>query len=88
MKKDCMFQFATKNEVLFDTDLITLREAVQLFNDNKDSFKDLLSANEDPEMVVWINCTSNTSYGKTLLHWQASEFKVINGDLYKLELAG
>jgi len=83
MTKDVMFQYATRHKVLVDTDLITLTAAVELFNKNKEDYKDRLENDEDPEMAIWINCTCNTSYGDTLEHWCSSEFKVFDGRLYK-----
>lgn len=86
MKKDCMFQYATKYKVLEDTDLITIDEAIKLFNDSKELFKKHLVNEDEPEMAIWINCKSSSSYGDTLHHWSSCEFKVIEGNLYKLEM--
>lgn len=80
--KDCMFQYAIRNQVLVDTDLITKSEAIELFNKNKDDFKKRLELNEDPEMALWINCEDNSSYGDTMYHWD-SDLKVIDGQLYQ-----
>jgi hypothetical protein len=68
MNKDCMFQYATNFggyagiKIYADTDLITREEAIQLWN------KNLLKANKEIEdgatvdMVIWVNCSSNTDY--------------------------
>lgn len=46
-----MFQYATKHKVLENTDLITLNEAIKLFDDSKKLFKKHLENEDEPEMV-------------------------------------
>lgn len=81
--KNTMFQYATRNKILADTDLITLDEAVELFNKNKSDYIDRLDKDEEPQMCIWIDCDTNASYGKTLHNWYAEDFKVIDGELYQ-----
>ena len=81
--KDCMFQYATRHKVLADTDLIYMEEAKGLFEKNLDDYITRLENEEDPEMVIWIDCSDRNSYGETLYHWCAKDFKVIEGNLYK-----
>lgn len=83
MKKNCMFQYATKYRIIHDTDLIGMDEAVDLFNKNKDDFVRRLENGEEPEMAVWINCSSNTSYADTSIHWCSDDMKIIDGQLYQ-----
>ncbi len=77
-----MFQYATRHQVYADTDLITLDEAQELFNKNKEDFLSR-PIEEEAEMVLWINCVSNSSYGDSLHYWCADDFRVIDGQLYK-----
>lgn len=81
-ESNCMFQYATRHKILVDTDLITLDEAMDLFKKNRVDFMHRLTYGEDPEMAVWINCESNTSYGETLHHWDY-DLKIIDGRLYQ-----
>ncbi len=81
--KDCMFQYGTKHTMLADTDLITLPEAMFLFNKNRENFIKRLENDEDPQMAVWIECATPQSYDKTLHNWYAEDFKVIDGQLYQ-----
>ena len=83
MTRDCMFQYATHQRVLADTDLITKDEAVNLFNKNKEDFLKRLENDENPEMVIWIDCATSESYGESLHYWNAEDLKVFEGELYK-----
>ncbi|MFT5450832.1 MAG: hypothetical protein ACI9N9_000312 [Enterobacterales bacterium] len=81
--KNTMFQYATRHKILADTDLITLDEAVTLFDKNKSDYIERLDKDEEPQMCIWIDCDTNDSYGKTLHNWYADDFKVIDGELYQ-----
>ena len=81
--KNCMFQYATNQRILADTDLITKDDALELFNKNKADYIERLSNDESPQMCIWIDCDTNASYGKTLHNWHAEDFKVIGGELYQ-----
>jgi hypothetical protein len=80
--KNAMFQYATGNKILVDTDLITLDQAVSLFDENESDYLERLGKDEDPEMAIWINCATNSGYGETLKHWCADDMKLIDGQLY------
>lgn len=82
-ENNCMFQYATRNEVISNTDLITQKDAVDLFNKYKPDFIESLEGGHEPEMCIWIDCDTNASYGKTLYHWCACDFKVIDGEIYQ-----
>lgn len=86
--KDCMFQYATRHKVLADTDLIHMEKAKGLFDKNREDYTQRLENGEDPEMAIWIECSCNTSYGQTLHHWCAEDFKVIDGELIIPESIG
>ena len=78
-----MFQYATKHRIFADTGLITMEAATGLFEKNRDDFISRLENDEDPEMALWINCNHAGDYDETLHHWQAGDFMVIDGQLYK-----
>jgi hypothetical protein len=80
--KDTMFQYAICIKILVDTDLITLDEALSLFEENKSDYIERLGKDQDPEMAIWINCSTNSSYSETLKHWCADDMKLIDGELY------
>ncbi|MFT5452864.1 MAG: hypothetical protein ACI9N9_002362 [Enterobacterales bacterium] len=80
--KNAMFQYATGNKILVDTDLITLDEAKSLFDEKKSDYIERLGKDEEPEMAIWINCATNSSYSETLKHWCADDMKLIDGQLY------
>ena len=79
-----MFQYGTNQRMLADTGLITQAEAMELFNKNKADFIKRLENDENPQMAVWINCATKSSYGQHLHNWYAEDFKVIGGELYQL----
>lgn len=82
--KNCMFQYATKNSVYVDTDLISMEEALDHFEKWKGKFKEHLESGLEPEMALWINCRDNSSYGETLHHWHSDEFMVQDGVLWRM----
>lgn len=83
MTKDCMFQYATNQRILADTDLITLDEAKTLFDKNRVDYIERLEKDENPQMCIWINCETSGSYGDTLHNWCAEDFRVIDGELWQ-----
>lgn len=83
MIKDCMFQYATSQKILADTDLITLDEAKKLFDKNKSDYIERLEKDENPQMCIWIACKNNSSYGDTLHNWYSEDFRVIDGELWQ-----
>ena len=78
-----MFQYGTNQRMLDDTDLITLSEAMELFNKNRDDFIKRLDDDENPQMAVWTNCRTPASYGEALYNWCSEDFKIIDGELYQ-----
>ena len=81
-KADCMFQYAVSyqylsTDIVEDTDLITLEEAKALWHKYLPDF--IRHHEEDnPEMVIWINCQDNADYGDTLAWIDKSS--VVEGD--------
>ena len=82
MKRDCMFQYATRHRIYVNTGLITMDEAKKLFNKNKEDFLSR-PVDEDAEMVLWINCKDDSSYGESLYYWIADDFIVVDGGTYQ-----
>lgn len=80
--KNAMFQFGTDNKIFEDTDLITLSEALSMFESNRGKFIQELERDNNPQMCVWINCKDNQSYGYSLYDWCADDFQVINDELW------
>jgi len=85
-----MFQYAVghrliNNEILQDTDLITLTQAKKLWNEY---LPDFIGRREnergDPEMAIWINCDNNTDYSDTLEHIDF-ESVIEGGKLYEIK---
>ena len=81
--KDCMFQYEANYNVFIDTDLITREEADKLFDDNTERFKEDKAFGLNPEMAVWINCETSSSYGETSRHWCADDLALIGGELWE-----
>ena len=82
--KDCMFQFADINETFVDTGLISIEEAVRLWDENKEKFIDLvLNGISDPGMCIWVNCKDNSDYHKDILHVNSNS--IVKGNrIYEL----
>jgi len=85
MKKDCAFQYATDDGIIYyDTDLITRDEAEKLFSDNIRDFMDKMEEGRRPEMAIWINMKDSSSYGETAKHWHADDMLIKDGELYEI----
>lgn len=80
--RNAMFQFATNREIFVDTGLITITEAKKLFEENKGKFIDELNFDRNPEMCIWIDCETPSSYGNALIHWVADDIKIIDDEVY------
>lgn len=77
--KNCMFQYATKSHTYENTGLITREEADALFRRYRVSFIEQLKCGKNPEMVIWINCNSDSSYGEHAEYWVSDDF-IVDGD--------
>ena len=67
-KKDCIFQYATGNQIFEDSDLLTIIEAKDLWQKYKSDFIERHNRGEDPEMCIWIDCKNSTDYHSTIWH--------------------
>ena len=94
MKKDCMFQYALgrpplgEKTIIESTDLITRKEADELWNKYySDCIKKLENGNE-PQMCIWIDCKNDTNYHATAFN-KSIDYRdnlvVENGKIYILE---
>lgn len=60
--KNCLFQYATRQRVIADTDLITEKEAQELWGKYQDDIKENWDVVSSPQMCIWIDCKNNTDY--------------------------
>jgi len=91
--KDCMFQYAlgvkpfmAESSIIENTDLITRTEAEDLWEKYKVDFIKKLEDGYKPQMVIWIDCTSNTNYG-TIDPDKDADYQdcvVENGKVYRI----
>lgn len=82
--KNCMFQYATRNKVIENTDLITLKEAEVLWDKYQKDIKERWDDFNCPEMCIWIDCLDNTNYHKVEkeIDWRDCELE--KGTFYKV----
>lgn len=84
IKKNCMFQCATKQEIIVDTDLITRPEAEKLWKENYEKIKTKWNNYESPQMCLWIDCKDNTDYHTIDKEIDYRDYQLINDNFYKL----
>jgi len=84
-EKDCMFQYAAKNRIIKDTTRITRREAEKLFAEFLPDIKNRWNEDESPEMVIWIDCFSDTSYHSKIKHIDYCNTILEGGHFYSKE---
>ena len=85
IKKDCMFQYATQHKILVDTNLITREEADKLMADNIEDLKSKWDELDSPQMAIWINCESNTSYNEIAVNIDFRDCILKSGHFYRVE---
>lgn len=84
-KKDCMFQYASKQKIFNNTSLITRDEAEFLFEKHLFDIKARWNDYESPEMCIWINCLNDNDYSEKIKHIKYESCELINGHFYKVE---
>jgi len=84
-KKDCMFQYATKYQTFVDTGLITRKRADKLLEDNLQHLKEHWDEFNSPQMGIWINCDSNTSYHTLGIEIDYRDCKLKDGHFYRIK---
>ncbi|MGL5648808.1 MAG: hypothetical protein ACRDDY_13255 [Clostridium sp.] len=77
--KNAMFQFYDGKGMVDDTGLIDLDEALKMFENRKDAFAESLGNDLQPQMAIWINCSSVSDYHTTLKDWCAGDVKYEDG---------
>lgn len=82
-EKNCLFQFATRHNVIEDTDLITRKEADELWNKYLEDIKENWDALLSPQMCIWIDCESNTDYHTVGKEIDYRDCELENGKFYK-----
>ncbi|MEG1651941.1 MAG: hypothetical protein RR390_00435 [Hafnia sp.] len=79
---DAMFQFYDGNNVIADTGLIELSDAIEMFDSNKDAFSAAIERGLETQMAVWGECSSDTDYHCSIKMWDSSCIKVIDGEIW------
>jgi hypothetical protein len=74
-----MFQFYDGIEMIDDTPVITIEEAIKKFEDRKGLFADALKAGRDCQMCIWVECEHESDYRVALKDWHSSSVKYENG---------
>lgn len=83
--KDCAFQYATDDgTILEDTDLISRDDAEELWQKYIPTFKKHLEEGRGPEMAIWIDMATPTSYKETSAHWCAEDFIIRDGKMFSV----
>lgn len=80
-----MFQYATKYEILENTEPITLEEAEALWDKWQESLKENWNEHERPQMCIWKDCDSNTSYHTVLKEIDFNDCTLENGTFYHIK---
>lgn len=73
--KNAMFQFYDGVRVVDDTGLITMDEALGLFESRKESFAKALNAGSDCQMCIWHECQGDMDYSSVFKDWHSSNVK-------------
>ncbi len=77
------FSFSTI-QIIEDTDLITKQEALKRWKKYLPDFIYRLKEEQRPEMVIWVDCDSNTDYHTQLKCLDYRDNLVVRGkDIYK-----
>lgn len=82
--KDCMFQYATRQEIIEDTGLITKTEADSLWEKYQDDIKRKWNDFESPQMVIWGDCDTETDYHTAKKELDYSDCELVNGAFYRV----
>ncbi len=83
--KNCLFQYATKTEVIEDTDLITMEESKELWNKYLPDLIDKWDEFNSPEMCIWTGCDSNTDYHTQEYDINFRDCELEKGRFYRIE---
>lgn len=85
VKRDCLFQYATNHKVIEDTELITRKDADKLVQKYLEDIKGRWDDIESPQMVIWIDCDTNTDYHTMDLEIDYRDCELSNGHFYRIK---
>ena len=77
--KNAMFQYYDGVTMVDDTGLISLEDAIELFESRKQSFAHSMSAGLICQMCIWCECKHESDYRVTYKDWHSSNVKYENG---------
>ena len=77
--KNAMFQYYDGVTMVDDTGLISLEDAIELFESRKQSFAHSISAGLICQMCIWCECKHESDYRVTYKDWHSSNVKYENG---------
>lgn len=83
--KNAMFQYYDGQTMIDDTGLISLGEALELFESRKESFASSLSVGLDCQMCIWYECNHDCDYRAAYKDWHSSNVKHENGHFWVKE---
>lgn len=83
-EKNCLFQYATRSKIIEDTELVTMDEAVALWNKYLPHVRESWDAFDSPQMCIWIECSSNTSYHTVGREIDFRDCVLENGSFYRV----
>lgn len=85
IKRDCLFQYATRQKIYEDTDLITRDEADELWDKYKSSIRSNWDEFSSPQMCIWIKCKDNTDYHTVGREIDFRDCELENDEFYKIK---
>lgn len=83
-KKDCMFQYSTSYKMYENTELITRKEAEELWDKYQEHLKQNWDEYSKPEMCIWIDCDSNIDYSTVGKDIDFRDCVYENGQYYRV----
>lgn len=83
--KSCLFQYATRQKIIEDTELITREQAEDLWSKYYKDIIDEWDILASPQMCIWIDCKSNTDYHTVGKEIDFRDCELKNGRFYKVE---
>lgn len=83
--KNAMFQYYDGVTMVYDTGLISLEDAIELFESRKDSFAQSMSVGLTCQMCIWHDCKHESDYRLAYKDWHSSNVKFENGHFWVKE---
>ena len=83
--KNCMFQYATRQKIIENTGLITRQEADGLLEKYKQDLIERWNDFESPQMCIWVDCDSETSYHTMAVEIDYLDCVLKNGHIYRVK---